>query len=290
MVLCVCVSSLCAGVSHLWAIGVADNRATFNDVPLGNGVSIMATVTLLAGPGCEGLPRAPSWCCYWFWLPCCWSTRGFWRVERWLGRFRGYYLGARLHDQAEWQESVFSCNLCGCFCGPQLWKHILSHHMITWDTFSCLKCLILLAQSGSFICFRNYYALLCHQYLYQPVLVLRNETPLSLFLMLMLIFIVWVPQQRARAHSSCVHLWVPLSSVSACGETGSTQVPHLVSRADATLKEATCAHGHWCFTGEANGKFCPHTLVHAGSAILITHCLKSVCLPGTQYCCRRKHL
>lgn len=110
------VSFLCGGLSYLWALGVADNRATFNDVQLGNGIRIMATVTLLAGLWCKRLGRS-SWCCYCLKLLCCcrcccccrliggfcrlWSRR---RVEWWFCWFCGYHVGARLQNQGQWQD------------------------------------------------------------------------------------------------------------------------------------------------------------------------------------------
>lgn len=96
------------GWAYLRAIGVADNRATFNDVQLGNGISIMTTVTVLAGLWCEWLRCGCSswWCCCCWWLIGCF--RGLWycrRVEWWFWWFCRYYLWARLQNQEHWQGS-----------------------------------------------------------------------------------------------------------------------------------------------------------------------------------------
>lgn len=109
------VSFLRGGSAYLWAIGVADNSVTFNDVQLGNGIHLMSTVTVLAGPWRERpWCGRSSWCCCWLLCCCnvsCWSIRGFcglrsWRrVEWWFWWFRRYYLGARLQNRGQWQDS-----------------------------------------------------------------------------------------------------------------------------------------------------------------------------------------
>lgn len=127
------------GLAHLWAVGVADNRFAFNDVQLGNGIGVVATVALLAGAWCKWLLcYASSRCCQCLqWLRCrsrccrlhgcfcrlCCRRRGEW----WFRWFCRHDLGARLQNQRQWQHS-----------GIFTWRHHVTASHVTAGTIATL--------------------------------------------------------------------------------------------------------------------------------------------------------